>query len=73
MIVGVFLLQNNAFTHTAQVAEDEAADSANLLLHPSYSSDLAPSDFLLFPKLKSHLLHCHFRNNDGIIYAEEEF
>jgi len=29
--------------------------------HPSYSPDLAPADFLLFPKLKTTLKGCHFQ------------
>ena len=31
-----------------------------ILSHPPYSPDMAPSDFYLFPKLKSHLytVHC---------------
>jgi hypothetical protein len=28
--------------------------------HPSYSSDLAPCDFALFPKLKMKLMRRHF-------------
>ena len=32
---------------------------------------LAPSDFFLFPKFKSHLYGCHFENN--VIHAVEEF
>jgi len=33
------------------------------LEHPAYSSDLAPSDFFLFPKIKEILKGGHF---DGI-------
>ena len=40
-----------------------------LLQHPAYAPDLAPSDFYLFPKLKSHLLGHQFRNNDEVIHA----
>jgi len=32
--------------------------------HPPYSSDLAPSDFRLFPKLKYHLKGIHFQNDE---------
>ncbi|GBM81102.1 hypothetical protein AVEN_235557-1 [Araneus ventricosus] len=31
-----------------------------------YSPDLAPSDFLLFPALKSVLWECHFRSNEEV-------
>ena len=37
--------------------------------HPSYSLDLAPSDFYLFPKLKIDLKGTHFANNDAVINA----
>lgn len=71
---GVLLLQDNAPAHTAQVAVAEAAKCGfELLPHPPYSPDLAPSDFYLFPKLKSHLRGHHFGNNDDVIDAVEEF
>jgi len=34
-----------------------------LLEHPSYSPDLAPSDFYLFPKLKLFLAGQRFSSN----------
>ena len=33
-----------------------------LLPHPPYSPDLAPSDFFLFPKLKEQLKGIHFNS-----------
>ncbi|XP_030003909.1 histone-lysine N-methyltransferase SETMAR-like [Sphaeramia orbicularis] len=45
---GVLLLQDNAPVHTAQVAVAEAHNCGfELLPHPPYSPDLAPSDFYL--------------------------
>jgi len=42
--------------HTAGVATSVAAECGyELLPHPPYSPDLAPSDFYLFPLLKEHL------------------
>jgi len=37
-----------------------------VLPHPPYSSDLAPSDFYLFPKLKSKLKGHHFGTMENI-------
>ncbi|GFR99457.1 histone-lysine N-methyltransferase SETMAR [Elysia marginata] len=36
------------------------------LPHPSYSPDLAPSDFYLFPKLKEHIKGKHFEDDDAV-------
>ena len=67
----VLLLQDNAPIHTAQVVITEVANCIfELLTHPSHSTNLAPSDFFLFPKLKCHQCGCHFRNNDNVIWAE---
>jgi len=53
---GVLLLHDNAPAHTAGVATSVAAECGyELLPHPPYSPDLAPSDFYLFPLLKEHL------------------
>jgi len=52
---GVLLLHDNAPAHTSAVATSAAAECGyDLLLHPTYSPDLAPSDFCLFPLLKEH-------------------
>lgn len=53
---GVILLQDNAPSHRAQIAVATAHNCGyEILDHPAYSPDLAPSDFYLFPKLKSEL------------------
>ena len=53
---GVLLLQDNAPAHTSQVAMTAATGCGlEIRPHPPYSPDIAPSDFYLFPKLKSHL------------------
>ena len=60
--------------HTAPVAAAEAANCGfELLPHAPYSPDLAPSDFYLFPKLKTHLRGHHFGNNNEVIHAVEEY
>jgi hypothetical protein len=38
-----------------------------------YSPDLAPSDFYLFPKLKTKLHGRRFGSNEGVIEAVNEF
>ena len=43
------------------------------LLHPPYSPDIAPSDFYLFPILKSHLRGTQYRRNEGVKEAVNEY
>jgi len=38
-----------------------AKHQTSVVPHPPYSPDLAPSDFFLFPKLKTTLKWCHFQ------------
>jgi len=45
----------------------------NVLPHPSYSPDLAPSDYHLFGPLKEHLDGKRFRNNDEVIQDVQEW
>jgi histone-lysine N-methyltransferase SETMAR len=50
---GVLLLHDNARPHTARLSQERiAAFGWQLLEHPPYSPDLAPSDFHLFGPLK---------------------
>jgi histone-lysine N-methyltransferase SETMAR len=45
-----------------------------LLEHPHYSPDLAPSDFCLFPKLKLFLTgQCFFPNQEAFAAVERYF
>jgi len=44
-----------------------------LLEHPPYSPDLAPSDFYLFPKLKHFLAGQRFSSNQEAIAAVEGY
>jgi len=69
---GVLLLHDNAPAHTSAVATSAVAECGyELLLHPPYSPDLAPSDSYLFPVLKEHLSGTHFSSdNDVIVYVE---
>jgi hypothetical protein len=49
------LHHDNVFAHTALSVRDFiASKQITVLEHPSYSPDLAPNDFFLFPKLKEY-------------------
>lgn len=71
---GVLFLQDNAPAHRSEVALN-AIHSAGfeILEHPAYSPDLAPSDFHLFPKLKEHIRGTKFDDDDAVMAAVEEF
>ena len=71
---GVLLLQDNTSAHTSQVAMTAPTVCGfEILPHPPYSPDMAPSDFCLFPKLKFHLLCTQYGSNEGVIEAVNEF
>ena len=45
-----------------------------LIPHPAYSPDLrAPIDFFLFPNLKKDILGLHFRSDEEVVMAAEEW
>jgi histone-lysine N-methyltransferase SETMAR len=51
----VLFLQDNAAPHKATSTQQKLADlHFEVLKHPSYSLELAPSDYYLFPDLKKH-------------------
>ena len=51
-----FLLHDNAPFHNATIVKQFLAQrKVTVLHHPPYSPDLAPADYFLFPKVKSHL------------------
>ena len=50
---GFLLQQDNARVHTCKIAMDAVERNGyELIPHPAYSPDLAPSDYFLFPNLK---------------------
>ena len=65
-------MQDNAPIHTARVAT-AAASGFEILPHPPYSPDLAPSDYYLFPKLKSQLSGKRYSSNNDVMYSLNEF
>jgi len=51
-----FLLHDNAPSHNATIIKMFLVQpKVTVLDHPPYSPDLAPADYFLFPKVKSHL------------------
>ena len=65
---GVLLLHDNAPAHISAVSTSAAAECGyELVPHPPYSPDLAPSDFCLFP-----LLIKDFIGNDNDVTASVE-
>ena len=70
---GVLLLQDNARVHTCNVAMDAVElNGYELIPHPAYLPDLAPSDFFLFPTLKKDIRGLHFRSDEEVVTAAEE-
>ena len=70
----VLLQQDNARVHTCKVAMDAVERNGyELIPHPAYSPDLAPSDFFLFQKLKMDIRGLHFRSDEEVVTAVEEW
>ena len=70
---GVLLQQDNARVHTCKVAMDAVERNGyELIPHPAYSPDLAPSDFFLFLNLKKDIRGLHFRSDEEVVTAVEE-
>ena len=70
---GVLLQQEYARVHTCKVAMDAVERYGyELISHPSYLLDLAPSDFFLFPNLKKDIHGLHFRSDEEVMTAVEE-
>jgi histone-lysine N-methyltransferase SETMAR len=66
--------QDNAPTHKSVLAMGKLRDlHYELLEHPPYSPDLAPSDFYLFLKLKLFLACQCFSSNQEAIAAVEGY
>ena len=71
---GVLLQQDNARVHTSKVAMDAVERNGyELIPYPAYSPDLAPSDFFLFPNLKKDIRGLHFRSDEEVVPAIEEW
>ena len=70
----ILFLQVNAPAHKSIATTAKINDlKLQLLLHPPYSPDLAPSDYYLFPNLKRWLINKKFSSREEIIDAAEEY
>ncbi|XP_026314672.1 histone-lysine N-methyltransferase SETMAR-like [Hyposmocoma kahamanoa] len=70
----VLFHQDNARVHTSVQSMAEIHQCGfELLPHPPYSPDLAPSDFYLFPKLKKFLGGKHFHTNEEVVAAVDAY
>ena len=64
---GVILQHDNASPHRDRQTVEKIEEMCwELLQHPPYSPDLAPSDFHLFGPLKESLVGIKFENNEDV-------
>lgn len=71
---GVLLLHDNAPVHKCKVAEAAIRQAGIVELnHPSYSPDIAPSDYYLFSNLKRFLRGKDFSGEDEAIDTVEDY
>ena len=62
---GILFHHNNAPVHSSRIVGDVLREFRwELLPHPPYSPELAPSDIFLFPKLKKHLKGVYFNDTN---------
>lgn len=74
LTAGVQLLHDNAPAHTSQVAVAAVQTAGfQVLSHPPYSPDIAPTDYFLFAHLKKHLRGRSFDSNEDVIAAVETY
>ena len=67
LIHGVLLLHDNARPHTAHLTVITIRQlNWEVLEHPAYIPDLAPSDFHVFGHLKNALSGCRFAADDEV-------
>ena len=70
---GILLQQDNARVHTCETAMDAVEwNGYELISHPAYSLDLAPSNYFLFPNLKKDIRGRHFQSNEEVVAVVEE-
>ena len=66
----ILLPRDNARPHTVRATTDALETlKFEILSHPPYSPDLAPSDFHFFPHLKRDLKGTHFTSDDEVKQA----
>ena len=66
----ILFLHDNARPHTARATIDDLETlKFEVLSHPPYSRDLAPSDFHFFPHLERDPKGTHFTSDDEVRQA----
>ncbi|KAK6747273.1 hypothetical protein RB195_000466 [Necator americanus] len=71
---GVILLHDNARPHVSLITRQKLHElNYETLDHPPYSPDLSPTDFHFFKHLDIFLQEKHFRNQDDVETAFDEF
>ena len=71
---GVLFHQDNAPAHSSMLAMATIRDCGfQLVPHPPYSPDLAPSDFHLFPNLKKDLAGQRYTTDEEVIDAFDSY
>lgn len=64
---GVILQHDNARPHAARLTQEKIRQlNWEVLPHPSYSPDIAPSDFYLFRSMEHFLKNKNFKNADDV-------
>ena len=71
---GVLFHADNAPAHSCAFALAKVHECGfQIVQHPPYSPNLAPSDYYLFPNLKKHLAGTRFASDDDVIKAVEGY
>lgn len=67
-------MHDNARPHVAKIVREKLKQlDWEVLPHPPYSPDLAPSDYHLFLSMSNFLANKKFENYDDVISALDEF
>jgi len=64
--VGFFFVWHAPSHRSASVSSFLAKNQVVVLNHPPYSSDMAPCDYFLFPKLKAPMTGCRYDSISSI-------
>ena len=71
---GVLFHRDNAPVHKSVVAMASIHECGfELVQHPPYSPDLAPSDFHMFQNMERHLAEIHYNTNNDVISVFDDF